>query len=83
MESILIAKKLLAIILLIFMPPSLSLIIEIDGSSHDYKKEYDFRREGFFKSFGLTVFKIPDIEVKKNLSWVMNGLKDFIIAEYG
>ncbi|MCL2291060.1 MAG: endonuclease domain-containing protein [Bacteroidetes bacterium] len=65
-----------------FYVPSLSLVIEIDGSSHNYKEEYDFKREEFFKSLGLLVYKIPDIEVKKNLSWIMEGLKDFIIAEY-
>jgi very-short-patch-repair endonuclease len=65
-----------------FYVPSLSLVIEIDGSSHNYKEEYDFRREEFLKSFGLTVYNIPDLEVKKNLSWIMEGLKDFIIAEY-
>jgi very-short-patch-repair endonuclease len=66
-----------------FYVPSLSLVIEIDGSSHNYKEEYDFRREDFLKSLGLVVYKIPDIEVKRNLSWIMEGLKDFIVSEYG
>jgi len=66
-----------------FYVPSLSLIIEIDGSSHDGKEEYDLERDNYLKSFGLNIFKIPDIEVTKNLSWIMNGLRDFIIAEYG
>jgi very-short-patch-repair endonuclease len=66
-----------------FYVPSLSLVIEIDGWSHNYKEEYDAIRDNYLKSFGLNIFKIPDMEVKKNLSWVMDGLKDFIIAEYG
>jgi very-short-patch-repair endonuclease len=66
-----------------FYVPSLSLIIEIDGWSHDYKEEYDLERENYLKSFGLKVFKIVDIEVKRNLSWVMDSLRDFIITEYG
>jgi very-short-patch-repair endonuclease len=65
-----------------FYVPSLSLVIEIDGSSHNYKEEYDFNREFFFKSLGLNIFKVADIDVKRNLSWVMDNLKDFIIAEY-
>ena len=65
-----------------FYVPSLSLIIEIDGSSHINKEAYDLRRDNFLKSFGLTIYKIPDIEIKRNLSWVMDNLKDFIIAEY-
>jgi len=66
-----------------FYAPSLSLVIEIDGWSHNYKEKYDLQREEFLKSLGLTIFKIPDIEVKRNLSWVMGCLKDFIIATYG
>jgi hypothetical protein len=58
-------------------------VIEIDGWSHNYKEEYDFERENYLKSLGLKIFKIPDIEIKKNLSWVMGALKDFIVAEYG
>jgi len=66
-----------------FYVPSLSLVIEIDGWSHNYKEEYDLVRESYLKSFGLKIFKIADIEVNRNLSWVMNSLKDFIISEYG
>ena len=66
-----------------FYLPSLSLVIEIDGWSHNYKEEYDLERENYLKSFGLKIFKIVDIEVKRNLSWVMNSLRDFIISEYG
>jgi len=66
-----------------FYVPSLSLIIEIDGWSHSYKEEYDLRREEFLKSFGLNIFKVSDMEVKNNLSWVINSLKDYIIQEYG
>ena len=63
-----------------FYVPSLSLVIEIDGWSHNYKEKYDLQREEFLKSLGLTIFKTPDIEIKRNLSWVMGCLKDFIIA---
>jgi very-short-patch-repair endonuclease len=66
-----------------FYVPSLSLVIEIDGWSHNYKEEYDIERDNYLKSFGLHIFKIADIEVKKNLSWVMECLKDFIVTEYG
>ena len=47
------------------------------------KEEYDLKRENDLKSFGLVIFKIADIEVKRNLSWVMISLRDFIIREYG
>ena len=63
--------------------PSLSLIIEIDGASHNYKEEYDHKREDLFKTLNLNLFKVSDNAVKTNLSWVLNCLKDFIISEYG
>jgi very-short-patch-repair endonuclease len=66
-----------------FYVPSLSLIIEIDGSSHDYKEDYDLKRENYLQSFGLKIFKVADIDVKRNLSRVMDNLRDFIISEYG
>jgi very-short-patch-repair endonuclease len=61
-----------------FFVKSLGLVIEIDGSSHDSKIEYDKERENYLKSLGLKIFRIPDIEVKKNLDGVMYGLKGFI-----
>jgi len=66
-----------------FYVPSLSLVIEIDGCSHNNKEEYDFERDKYLKSFGLNIIRIPDAEVKRNLSWVMDCLRDFIIPEYG
>jgi len=66
-----------------FYIPSLSLVIEIDGCSHNNKEEYDFERDKYLKSFDLNIIRIPDAEIKRNLSWVMDCLKDFIISEYG
>ncbi|MDD3645179.1 MAG: N-6 DNA methylase [Bacteroidales bacterium] len=51
-----------------------NVVIEIDGSSHDEKQEYDAKRDAYLQSLGLTVIHIPDIEVKKNLSMVMDML---------
>ena len=61
-----------------FFVKSLGLVVEIDGSSHDLKIEYDKERENYLKSLGLKIFRIPDIDVKKNLDGVMYGLKGFI-----
>jgi len=66
-----------------FYVPSLSLVIEIDGSSHHYKEEYDHERESFFNLLGLNVFKVSDMDVKMNLSRILYNLRDFIIQEYG
>ena len=65
-----------------FYVPSLSLVVEIDGWSHNYKEEYDTQRDNYLKSCGLTIFKVADADVKQRLSWVLDNLRDFIISEY-
>ena len=59
------------------------LIIEIDGSSHNDKEEYDLRRENYFVSLGLKVYRISDLRVKHDLNNVMIELEKFIIEEFG
>ncbi|MBL0012345.1 MAG: DUF559 domain-containing protein [Flavobacterium sp.] len=65
-----------------FYVKSLGLIIEIDGSRHDYKEEYDSIRETFLISLGLKLFKISDFRVLNDLENVMKELEAFIIREY-
>ncbi|PSJ71412.1 hypothetical protein C7N43_39465 [Sphingobacteriales bacterium UPWRP_1] len=57
-----------------FYTANCNVVIEIDGSSHDDKQEYDAIRDAYLESLGLTVIHIPDIEVKKNLKAVMDML---------
>jgi very-short-patch-repair endonuclease len=49
-------------------------VLEVDGSSHDHKIDYDARRDAFLMGLDLTVIHLRDSEVKKNLSGVMNFL---------
>ncbi len=65
-----------------FYVKSLGLVIEIDGSSHDDKEEYDEKRQNFLESLHLKVFRISDFRVKNDLSNVMKELEDFIIENY-
>jgi very-short-patch-repair endonuclease len=51
-----------------------NVVIEIDGSSHDNKQEYDKARDSFLQSLGLTVIHIPVIDVMKNMGGVMEML---------
>jgi very-short-patch-repair endonuclease len=51
-----------------------NVVIEIDGSSHDDKQEYDEARDSFLQSLGLTVIHIPVIDVMKNMGGVMEML---------
>lgn len=65
-----------------FYVKTLGLIIEIDGSSHDEKVEYDKTRQAYLESFGLLVFRITDFDIKQNTTVVMKELEDFIIQHY-
>ena len=49
-------------------------VIEVDGSSHDAKVEYDAQRDAFLIGLGLCVIHILDVEVKQNLAGVIDFL---------
>ncbi|HEY6144436.1 MAG TPA: DUF559 domain-containing protein, partial [Flavobacterium sp.] len=66
-----------------FYVKTLGLVIEIDGSSHNDKEEYDQKREDYFISLGLRVYKISDLRVKHDLNNVMMELEKYIIEEFG
>ena len=57
-----------------FYCASCGVVIEIDGSSHDGKEEYDRARDEYLQSFFLTVIHIKDIDIKKNLKGIMEML---------
>ena len=52
------------------------IVIEIDGSSHNSKVEYDKERDAFLEGLDLTVIHILDNEIKANLSGVMQYLQN-------
>lgn len=51
-----------------------NVVIEIDGSSHDDKQDYDANRDAYLQSFGLTVIHIPVNDVMKQMNAVMEML---------
>ncbi len=59
-----------------FYCPELQLVVEIDGVSHDFKIEYDERREKYLESLDLTIIHYSDIDVKRNMSGVIDDLID-------
>ncbi|MDE5433953.1 endonuclease domain-containing protein [Elizabethkingia meningoseptica] len=65
-----------------FYVKSLGLVIEIDGSSHLDKQEYDKSRQNYLESLGLRVFRITDDDVRHNIAFVMKDLENFIIQHY-
>lgn len=66
-----------------FYVPKLGLVVEIDGASHIGKYEYDNIRENYFRNLGIVVYKITDLNVKKDLSRVFQDLRVFIIENFG
>ena len=65
-----------------FYVKSLGLVVEIDGESHNEKEDYDLKREDYFKSFGLKVFRISSLRVLDDLTNVMVELEEFIVEEF-
>jgi very-short-patch-repair endonuclease/restriction endonuclease S subunit len=54
-----------------------NVVIEIDGSSHDDKGEYDAQRDEFLKSLGLEVIHIQAKDVLQRFADVERYLRDF------
>lgn len=65
-----------------FYIKSLGVAIEIDGSSHNDKDEYDEKRQLFLESLDLVVYRISDNRIKNDLGNVMKELEDFIIEKF-
>ena len=61
-----------------FYCSKLKLVIEIDGCSHDNKIEYDRKRQYFLEKIGLAVLRFYDLDVKKNLSGVIETIDTWI-----
>ena len=49
-----------------FYCPKFKLVIEIDGTSHDNKKEYDEHRDRILGTYGLKVLRFNDLTLLSN-----------------
>jgi very-short-patch-repair endonuclease len=58
----------------------LRLAIEVDGSSHDNKYEYDLRRQRRLESMGVRFVRFKDIDVKRSMNDVLRAL-EMVISE--
>lgn len=61
-----------------FFAPEIGLIIEIDGSSHTNKGEYDRYREDKLKSLGYELIRFSEGDVVHNLDGVLVRLRHVI-----
>ena len=62
-----------------FYCKNLAVAVEIDGSSHNDKVEYDFERDNYLKSTGLIVIHYKAKDVLNNVEGVIEDLKGKLI----
>ena len=63
-----------------FFCSELFLAIEIDGSSHEGRSEYDEERQKELEALGVRFLRFSDSDVKQNLSGVVETIQDWIDA---
>ena len=54
------------------------LAIEIDGDSHDFKYDYDSRRQAILENYGVHFLRFSDAEVKSNMFSVLLAIEQTI-----
>lgn len=54
-----------------FFCAEMKTVVEVDGSSHDDKADYDAQRDAYLSRLGLRVIHVQDKDVKQNLGGVM------------
>ena len=62
-----------------FYCPKLKLVIEIDGTSHDGKQEYDEHRDKILGSYGLKILHYNDLLVLSNFHLIEKDFKEQIL----
>ena len=55
------------------------LAIEIDGDSHDFKYDYDSRRQAILENYGVRFLRFSDTEVKNNMFSVLLAIEQTIM----
>ncbi len=61
-----------------FFCNELMLAIEIDGDSHIDKEKYDKIRQKRLEGLGIKFLRFDDLDVKKNMSGVVDAIEDWI-----
>lgn len=63
-----------------FYCKELRLVIEVDGSSHEEKEQYDSDRDLQLQKLGLHILHIPDADVRQNMKGVLVQIEHFVHA---
>ena len=63
-----------------FYCKDLMLAIEIDGDSHDHEEisQNDLKRQKRLESLGVRFLRFDDLDVKKEMSWVLDEISHWI-----
>ena len=60
----------------------LKLVVEVDGSSHEGREEYDRDRDFELRKLELTVLRFSDLDVRKNIRGVLKAIEMWIERNY-
>src|SRR5215217_3801391 len=63
-----------------FCAPSLRLIIEVDGASHEYTRAEDTIRQQLLESAGFEVLRVTNLDVLNNINGVLERI-DQVVQE--
>lgn len=63
-----------------FYCSELCLVLEVDGGSHNKKKDNDELRDKYFKAFGITTIRVSYKDVVENIDKVKKIIVDFIAS---
>ena len=64
----------IGVYILDFYCPELRLCVELDGSSHDNKYDYDEDRTAFLREQGIVVIRFTNEQVWANIEWVISEI---------
>lgn len=62
-----------------FYCKELKLVIEIDGQSHDFKAEYDLKRQQRLESFGIKLIRFSEKKVLNDLDNVLSEIEYWVL----
>lgn len=58
-----------------FYCPKKKIAVELDGASHNGREEYDYNRDLFIQSFGITVLRFKNHEVFNDTEGVLEAIR--------
>jgi very-short-patch-repair endonuclease len=59
------------------------LAIEVDGESHEFKKELDKVRQKRLESLGVSFLRFTNDAVKYNIDFVLEDIENWIMSKIG